>query len=71
VKYPTLAEVDAASHMDICRWWWFLKSPGESAIGTDAFEASLQAEAAIMVRIEARLKELGGFTPVISKAIGW
>lgn len=71
MAYPTVEQVDAADHEQICRWWRFLKSPGMAAIETPDFEARLQAEAAVMDRIAERLKEFGGFTPQISKRIGW
>lgn len=70
-RYPTLDQVNAADHMQICRWHRFLPSPGESAIDTPEFEATLAEEVAVMNRIADRLHELGGFTPEISKAIGW
>jgi hypothetical protein len=69
--YPTLNEVDAADHFQICTWWRRLPSPGSRAIGGPEFDAVLESETAIMNRIGARLKEFGGFTPSISKAIGW
>ncbi len=71
MTYPTLEEVDAADHEQICRWWRFLPSPGGGAIGSETFSDVLKGEAAIMDRIGARLKEFGGFTPAISKRIGW
>ena len=69
--YPSLEAVNSAGHMQICRWYRFLPSPGMSAIGKENFHAILDQEAPIMNRIVERLKELGGFTPEISKAIGW
>jgi hypothetical protein len=57
--------------MQICKWWRFLKSPGMSAVGKPDAEEVREREAKIMERIQERLKEFGGFTPAISKAIGW
>jgi len=72
MSYPTLKEVNAADHEQICRWWRFLPSPGTGAIGEHSFKAALAREAKIMDRIGERLyKEFGGFTPEISKKIGW
>ena len=69
--YPTIEQVNAASHEQICRWWRFSKSPGVDAIGRADFEQVLEREAAVMDRIGERLKEFGGFTPEISKHLGW
>jgi len=80
VNYPIMEEVEKADRVQLCRWHRFLKSPGMSAIspycvdGTTArnyFEETLEAEKIILDRIEERLKEAGGFTPEISKLIGW
>lgn len=69
--YPTLDQVNAADREQICQWWRFLESPGTRAVGTDRFSAVLEAEAAILDRIAERFKETGGFTPEISKRLGW
>lgn len=71
MKYPTILEVNAASHEQICRWWRFLPPPGKTAMGTPGFSKSLNAEARVMERIARRLSDLGGFTPELSKKIGW
>ena len=71
MNYPSIVEVEAADHIQLCRWWRFLKSPGGRAIGKDDFNEVLEAEAAIVERIKTRLAEFGGFTPEISKQIGW
>lgn len=70
-SYPTMEEVEKASHYQICSWYRFLDSPGLGAIGKDNFNDVLEEEGKIMDRITTRLKEFGGFTPAISKAIGW
>jgi hypothetical protein len=69
--YPTLEEVESADRYAICKWWRFLKSPGERAIGRPEFEEVLQKEKVVMDRIAERYKELGGMTPAISKSLGW
>ena len=56
---PTMKDVEKADREQICRWWRFLPSPR-----TDE-------EVEIMNRIADRFDELGGFTPEISKRIGW
>jgi hypothetical protein len=70
-SYPTMEEVEKASHRQICYWNRFLDSPGTRAIGKDNFEKIMEEEGKIMDRIVQRLKEFGGFTPEISKSLGW
>ncbi len=67
--YPTSEEVKNADRMQICAWWRFLPSPGDSAIGTDKFQETFNSEAVIMDHIAHRFTALGGFTPEISKAL--
>ena len=73
MTYPTMKEVEIASHEQICRWYRFLPSPGQWAIekGRDVFNKALSTEKLIMDKICERLKKFGGFTPEISKKIGW
>lgn len=71
MKYPTMEQVDVADRTQVCRWYRFLPSPGASAVGRDDFNRVIDAESIIGMRIAERLMELGGFTPEISKAIGW
>jgi hypothetical protein len=70
-----MEEVEKADRVQLCRWHRFLKSPGWSSTkpGTpvEEFEYVRQDEKIILDRIEERLHELGGFTPEISKLIGW
>ena len=56
---PTMEEVEKADREQICRWWRFLRSP------------ETDEEVKAMNRIVERFKELGGFTPEISKRLGW
>lgn len=69
--YPSMEEVESAAQLQLCRWWRFLKSPGQSAIGSDHFTETLNLEGTIMDRIVERVEEGGGFTPEISKQLGW
>lgn len=56
----TLAEVEAMTHEDLCRYWRFAKA------------GSLQRGDVVSDRLTERLfREYGGFTPAISKKIGW
>jgi hypothetical protein len=59
MKYPTKEEIKKADREQICRWHRFLPSP----INTTEHELSSI--------IFARYNELGGFTPELSKKIGW
>lgn len=71
MSYPTEQEVKDASREQLCSWWRFLPSPGMNAIGKPDFNEVMLAEAKIMNQIGVRFGEVGGFTPEISKAIGW
>ena len=71
MNYPSIEEVESASHEQICRWYRHLPSPGFRRVGYDDFEAAMNREAPIMTRIAERLTEGGGFTPEISKRLGW
>ena len=65
--YPSIEEVESATQLQLCRWWRFLKSPGQLAINSDHFTETLRPEINIMDRIVERVKEGGGFTPDIRK----
>jgi hypothetical protein len=69
MDYPTLPEVDAATHTQLARWYRFLRSPGHSAVGSLAFADVLIIESDVMRRICHRFEQLGGMTPAISKEI--
>lgn len=69
-KYPNIKEVEAADRNQICKWYRFLKSPGQSAIGKTDFNEVMKREGQVMDRICERFTELGGFTPEISKTLG-
>lgn len=56
--FPTLEQVDMANRLTICKWYRHLSVESEDQV-------------LIMNRICERFKELGGFTPEISKSIGW
>lgn len=81
MQYPTIEEVEAAEIMQLCKWQRFLPSPGSIAIHNSQRRSSpldaarvqkaIDDEVKIINRINARVKELGGFTAAISKAIGW
>ncbi len=56
---PTMAQVEAADREQLCRWHRFLSTP-ETDEGIK-----------IINRIYDRWSEAGGFTPELSKKIGW
>lgn len=57
--FPSLEEVESADRYQICKWNRFLPS------------AETKDHQAIQSRIWSRFQEVGGFTPEISKSIGW
>jgi hypothetical protein len=59
MNFPTMVEVEAADRMQLCKWHRFLPS------------AETPETQAVQQRIYERWVEAGGFTPEISKAIGW
>jgi hypothetical protein len=71
MNYPTLEEVERADRLELCRWYRFLPSPGSKAVGRSEFYDILHKEKPVMDRIVERMNKVGGFTPEISKAIGW
>lgn len=56
--FPTMEQVEKASHEELARWYRFLPS-GDS-----------EEEQKIMDRIAARFKKAGGMTEALSKKIG-
>jgi ssRNA-specific RNase YbeY (16S rRNA maturation enzyme) len=71
VNYPTIEEIEKADREQLCRWHRFLHSPGWDAIGQENFKEVMDREKVILDHIEIRLLRFGGFTPEISKKIGW
>ena len=57
--WPTIEGVNAADRRQICRWYRFLPS------------ATTEIDQRAQTRLAERFKELGGFTPELSKEIGW
>lgn len=56
--YPTLEQVEKADRRQLCQWHRFLSSADDE-------------HRSIQDRIHERFLEVGGFTPQISKDIGW
>lgn len=59
MTYPTRDEVEAADREQLCRWVRFHSSP------------TTEDERILLNRIVERWTAAGGFTPEISKRIGW
>jgi hypothetical protein len=57
--FPTLKQVEEASHEQLARWFRFLPS------------GDTEEQEHIQDRIAARFKALGGMTPALSKKIGF
>lgn len=70
---PDMTEVETADHEQLSRWWRFLKCPEyNEALSIEENRANSDKHISTMERIKERLYgEFGGFTPAISKAIGW
>ena len=66
-----MQEVEKADRYQICKWHRFLPSPGERHIGKENYSLVVEREVEINKRLWERFVELGGFTPEISKSIGW
>jgi hypothetical protein len=74
MRYPTLAEVESSDKEQLARWYRFLPSPGYNLLTNMPDEESdiaLAAQSAIVDRIFERFNAMGGFTPELSKKIGW
>lgn len=70
--YPSLLEIEQLDIVQLARYIRFLPSPGTSAIGQENFDQILHNETMALDRIMYRFyKELGGWTPELSKRIGW
>lgn len=67
--YPSMEEVEKASRTQLGSWSRYLPSPGTAAIGTPKFGDMLASESATMDLILKRFKELGGWSPRVSKAV--
>ena len=59
MKYPNKVDVETADHKTLCIWYRFLSSPMNNK------------EVVIMNMIVKKVDAMGGFTPEISKSIGW
>lgn len=67
-NYPkTIEEIKSADRETICRWWRFLPLNWASEVTNEDFEKAMELNNALSNRFD----EVGGFTPSLSKKIGW
>jgi hypothetical protein len=59
MNFPTMEAVEKADRYTLCMWHRFLPS------------AETEETMKVQARIHERYTEAGGFTPEISKSIGW
>jgi len=57
--FPTMEQVEKASHEELARWYRFLP------------HGDTPEQKKIMKRIDQRFKEKGGMTPAVSSKIGY
>lgn len=72
--YPSLEEVESASHEKICGWYRHLPSPGSKipdSLSNDEFREESDKQVEIMNLICRKYKDGGGFNPELSKRVGW
>jgi len=69
MNYPTMAEVEKADRMQLCKWIRFLPPSSKSRNGKLARMKTILKNEHIINRVMDRLRILGGFTPEISKAL--
>lgn len=70
-QYPSAEQIEAADKNQLGGWIRRLPSPGLWAVERDDFETVLAAENKAMERILARFRQMGGWSPDVSKAVGW
>lgn len=68
MTYPkTIEEIRNADKITVCRWHRFATTDGMLSICNDDLDKAI----AMNNELYNRVHELGGFTPEISKQIGW
>jgi len=71
MNYPTKEQVMDADKFRLAIWQRFLPSPGMNFIDENNFREKLEEEVEIQNLISYRFRELGGWTPQLSKEIGF
>ncbi len=69
MSYPTMEQVEDANKEQLARWYRYLRSPGQEAIGAPNFSEVLEAQVPIMNRIVDRFHGMGGWDKELSKRI--
>ncbi len=59
MEYPTIEQINIADRFTLCKWYRFLPC------------AETEKEIELINLINDKLKLAGGFTPEISKSLGW
>ncbi len=67
MNYPTMEEVEEASHVQLGRWYRFLESPSIDLPAYEIYDSELE----ILTLILERFDKLGGWNPQLSKQVGW
>ncbi len=71
MPYPPAEDVETADRAQLAEWIRFLESPGMSAVQSEEFPDTVERERELLQRIEERFREEGGWTPELSKRVGW
>ena len=73
MDYPTIEEVNNASRIQICTWYRHLQTPGDNLTysDTEEYKNKVSDQRHVMDLICVKFKEVDGFTPEISKSVGW
>ncbi len=74
MNYPTMEEVLTADHEQLGKWARFLDSPGLPLIdgeSEETFYERMRKDRAILEQILDRFDSMGGWTPFLSKRVGW
>ena len=70
MRYPTLEEIGDADRVQIARWYRSLPMPGVNHLSGGAFLEWCNIETFLMIQINKRFEELGGWTPELSEIVG-
>lgn len=73
MRYPTMDEVEKADREKLARWYRFLPGPGSGTenMSMEDFHRILGEQSLVLNRICERFRDMGMFTPELSKLIGW
>jgi hypothetical protein len=71
MNYPSLEEVEKASRTEWARWSRHLPSPGQNWLDSEEYEDKLISESAVLNRILELFQNSGGWTPALSRCVGW